>query len=376
MSGGADRPTIAVDLRALVGRPTGIGLFTLEMLRELARRDGARYIGMAHAATSRDDELRRERIEVERHPAPLGVWWQQLRLPRRLARGDVDLLWSPLITLPAWLPKPAVVTVHDLTAVLHPDSHRLKVRLSILPFLTRTLDRARRVVVDSRATADDLRFHFPECASRVTVVYPGVGADFHPGPAALIARTRAELGCPDGYLLYVGTLEPRKNVHLLIDVWEALRREDPKVPPLVLSGSSGWHSRRLLRRIEALASQGLIYLGHTARDFLVRLFQSATLFVYPSRYEGFGLPPLEAMACGIPTITSDRSSLREVAGEAAVKIDPDDPDQLARAVRRILSEPRLARELGERGIERAAAFAWDRAAGEMETIFLESLAGS
>ncbi len=365
---------MAVDLRALVGRPTGIGFFTLEMLRELARRGGARYVGMAHAATARDDELRQAGVEVERHPAPLGVVWQQLRLPRRLARADLDLLWSPLITLPAWLPKPAVVTVHDLTAVLYPESHRLKVRLSILPFLSRTLDAARRVVVDSRATADDLRFHFPECASRLTVVYPGVGDSFRPGSAELIAATRGELGCPDGYVLFVGTLEPRKNVHLLIDVWEALGRDDRTVPPLVLAGDPGWQSRRLLRRIEALAPRGLIYLGHTEREYLVRLFQSATVFVYPSLYEGFGLPPLEAMACGIPTITSDRSSLREVAGEAAVTIDPEDPDDLARALRRILSEPRLALELGQRGIERAAGFGWARAAAEMETIFLQSLA--
>ncbi len=159
----------------------------------------------------------------------------------------------------------------------------------------------------------------------------------------------------------------------LVDVWEAMRADDRSVPPLVLAGGAGWHSHRLLGRLAALEAEGLVYLGHTEREFLIRLFQAATVFVYPSLYEGFGLPPLEAMACGIPTITSDRSSLREVAGEAALKIDPDDPDELARALRQILSEPRLASELGERGVERAAGFTWARAAGEMEAIFLETL---
>ncbi len=369
----AERTTVAVDLRALVGRPTGIGVFTFEILLELAQRDECRYLGMAHAATSCDLELTQAGIDVERHRAPLGVWWQQINLPRRISREDVDLLWSPLITLPASLSKPAVVTVHDLTTVLYPESHRFKVRVSILPFLTRTLDTARQIVVDSRATADDLRFHFPECAGRVRVVYPGVRRAFRPGSTELIETTRYEVGCPEGYILYVGTLEPRKNLPLVLDVWESMRKDDRSVPPLVLSGGSGWHSRGLLRRIESLEPEGLIYLGRTDRQFLVRLFQSASVFVYPSLYEGFGLPPLEAMACGIPTITSDRSSLREVAGEAAVKIDPEDPQALAQALRRILSEPQLAADLGSRGTERAASFSWARAAEEMETIFLESL---
>ncbi len=373
MTGRSHRPTVAVDVRALVGQPTGIGFFTLEMLLDLERLGRFRYAAMAHEQTSRDDELRRAGIAVERQRAPFGVWWQQITLARRVARDDIDLLWSPLNTLPLRPPKPAVVTVHDLTAVLHPEAHRLKVRLSILPFIRPTLETASRVVADSLATADDLRFHFPQCAARLSVIYPGVRPDFHPAPAEEIAATRERLESPDGYVLFVGTLEPRKNVPVLLDAWEALRRDDPSTPPLVLSGDPGWHSRGLLRRFEALAPLGLKYLGHTSRADLIRLFQAATVFVYPSFYEGFGLPPLEAMACGVPTITSNRSSLLEVAGQAALTIDPDDPEGLARALRRILSEPGLAGELGERGVEHAASFSWARAAAEMETLFERSL---
>ena len=371
------RPRVAVDLRALVGRPAGIGSYTLELLRELSPSGAAGYVGMAHAPVSAAEELAAAGVEVESHRAPLGVLWQQLVLPRRIARGDVDLLWSPLNTLPARLPVPGVVTVHDLTAILYPESHTLKVRWSILPFFTRTLESAHTVVADSLSTADDLRFHFPDRARRLRVVHPGVGAEFRPAEEEEIAETRAEIGAPDGFILYVGTLEPRKNVRLLVDVWEALRLDDRRAtPPLVLAGGSGWHSRDLLRRIRRLEPLGLSYLGHAPRDRLVRIFQAATAFAYPSFYEGFGLPPLEAMACGVPAVVSNRSSLPEVAGDAALQVDPDDPDDLARALRRLLSEPGLARELGERGVERAAGFTWIRAAEQMEEIFLRAAGGT
>src|SRR5262249_31668827 len=136
-------------------------------------------------------------------------------------------------------------------------------------------------------------------AAKVRVVYPGIDPEFRPGSAAGIAATRAELGAPAGYLFYAGTLEPRKNVGLLLDAWEALRAADSATPPLVLAGPYGWGSQHLVRRIEALRPLGLQALGHVDRARLVRLFQAARVFVYPSLYEGFGLPAAEALACGL-----------------------------------------------------------------------------
>jgi glycosyltransferase involved in cell wall biosynthesis len=268
---------------------------------------------------------------------------------------------------------PGVVTVHDLTTLLHPQTHRLKVRLSVLPFLTNTLGKAKRIAADSKSTADDLRLHYPDCASRVEVIYPGVDNEFKPGNPQDIAATRGELSCPDGYILYSGTLEPRKNLGTLLDAWEALRRSRPGTPPLILTGPYGWRSLDLLSRIEGLSSQGLHYLGRVPRARLVRLMQAASVFVYPSLYEGFGLPPAEAMSCGIPTIASNRSSLPEVIGDAGLLFEPESAEELARAIRRLLDETSLATELGNRGWRRAQQFRWEHAAELMEQLFVAAL---
>ena len=363
--------TIAVDLRSLVGAPSGIGYFTISMLNALEKTGSARYIGMAHRQV--DDEARSSlTIDLESHGGPFGVWWQQVRLPKRLAVGDVDLLWSPLTVLPNKVPIPSVVTIHDLTVLSHPQTHRLKVRWSILPFLERTVRQASAIAVDSKATADDLLSRFPQCSDRLQVVYPGVEPRFKPGTAEEIERTRAKLGCRDGYILYSGTLEPRKNVDRLISAWQNLDRST-KRPSLVLAGPYGWRSADLMRRIESLADQGLIYQGRLAREDLVRLMQAASVFVYPSYYEGFGLPPAEAMACGVPTVVSDRSSLPEIVGGAGILVDPLDVGAIQRAIEQIVGDEELASDLATKGRERSKRFDWTTSAELMNRIFVEAL---
>jgi len=364
----------AVDLRALVPEATGIGVYTRELLARLTRPDAPfRWLGLAHREPRGAAPLAAAGMEVEVRPAPLGVLWQQLRLPRRLARGDVDLFWSPLTTLPLRCPVPAVVTVHDLTALLFPEAHRAKVRWSILPFLGRSLALARRVVAVSEATARDLAFHFPESREKVRVVAEGVDPRFRPAGAEEVARIRASLGAPDGYLLYVGTLEPRKNLSTLLTAWEALVADDPRFPPLVVAGGPGWKSRRLAARLAALEGRGLIRAGRVGDDRLVELYRGARAFVYPSLYEGFGLPPLEAMACGVPVVVADASSLPEVVGDAGLTVDPRDAAGLAHAIGRLVADPGLAAELGAKGAERARRFTWERTARGMEEVFAEAV---
>jgi glycosyltransferase involved in cell wall biosynthesis len=369
-----DRPTVAVDLRALVPAPTGIGVYTRSLLLSLAARGGLHYLGMAHRPPREAGELEAARIGVEHQEAFKGVLWQQLLLPRRLARGDVDLFWSPLITLPLRCPVPAVATVHDLTAVLLPETHTLKVKWSLLPFLRPSFELARRLVTISRATADDLAFHFPQCREKIRVVYPGIDPELQPGDPAEIAATREELGAPEGYVLSVGTLEPRKNIGAVIDAWEVLRAEDPRMLPLVLAGPYGWGSERLARRIQSLAPQGVQSLGRVERPRLVRLFQAARVFVYPSLYEGFGFPAAEALACGVPVVASSSSSLPEVVGDAGLLVEPRDAAALAGKIASILGSPGREAELRARAPVQAGRFRWDRAAREMEEVFFEALA--
>ncbi len=365
------RSVIAVDLRALVGPPSGIGYFTLSMLRALGQTSDFRFIGMAHRDVSPEARESLE-IELEAHGGPFGVWWQQLNLPKRLARGDIDLLWSPITVLPNRLSIPGVVTIHDLTVLSHPQTHRFKVRWSIAPFLARTTRQARRIAVDSKATADDLLARYPNCSDRVQVVYPGIEPEFAPGTPAEIEATRQRLDCPDGYVMYAGTLEPRKNLDALISAWKETRQIETGLP-LLLVGPYGWHSQELVHRIKSLESQGLIYRGRVDRAELVSLMQAARVFVYPSLYEGFGLPPAEAMACGVPTIASNGSSLPEIVGNAGILVNPHDISELSRAIRQIVGDPSLAKDLAAAGPARVARFNWPNAANTMNQLFTDAL---
>ncbi|HEV8630083.1 MAG TPA: glycosyltransferase family 1 protein [Thermoanaerobaculia bacterium] len=367
-------PRLAVDLRAALDEPTGIGVYTRALLTALAARGSFELVAMAHRPPTVDGWLRENGIAFEAQPAPYGLLWQQLRLPRRLARGDVDLFWSPLQTLPLLGDLPAVTTVHDLTTLLMPETHRLKVRLTQVPFLARSLSRARRIVADSEATAADVRRFFPEVADRLRVIWAGVEPRFTPASAEAIAATRRELGCPEGYLLYAGTLEPRKNVGLLVDAWLSLPHEDVPLPPLLLAGGYGWKSRRLLARLEGLRGQGARLLGRLDDDAHLRVLQAARCFIYPSLYEGFGLPAAEALACGVPTVVARTSSLPEVVGNAALLVDPHEPAELAEALRRLLADSSLAAELAARGPRQAARFSWQKSAAQLEEVLLEALA--
>jgi glycosyltransferase involved in cell wall biosynthesis len=370
----AEKPRLAVDLRAALDAPTGIGVYTQQLLTALAARGRFELLAVAHRAPSRDGWLAGNGIAFEAQPAPWGVVWQQLQLPRRLRRGDVDLFWSPLQTLPLYGDVPAVVTVHDLTTLIYPETHRLKVRLTQIPFLGKSLARALRIVADSQATADDIRRFFPEAAARVRVIHAGVAPRFTPAAPEAVAAIRRELGCPSGYVLYAGTLEPRKNVALLLDAWEALREEDPETLPLVIAGGYGWKSRPLLGRLERLQGAGVHLLGRVEEDYLLRLLQGASCFVYPSLYEGFGLPVAEALACGVPVIASSSSSLPEVTGGAALLVDPDHPAELALALRQVLGDRGVATDLARRGPPQAARFRWDHSAEALEAVLFEALA--
>jgi len=371
--GSDERPTIGVDLRALVPESTGIGVATTSMLEALVRRGNFSYLGLSHAAID-PEKLEGAGISCEVDSAPLGVIWQQLRLPRRLAQGDINLFWSPLLTLPWRLPgrerpTPGVVTIHDLTPLLFPEMHHAKTRWSVRPFLRRTTEIAAAIAVDSAATERDVIERFPRSSAKTEVVPMGVSERFHPGTPDEITALRNELGFPGGYLLHVGTLEPRKNTERLIDSWLELRREDSSTPPLVLAGGRGWHTEALSAKIDGLQEMGLRHLGRVDADQLPQLYRAATAFAFPSLYEGFGLPPLEAMASGVPVAASNRSSLPEVVGDAGILFDPEDERAIREALRKLLSDSSLRAEFAAKGLERAREFSWNRAAERMESIF-------
>lgn len=315
-------------------------------------------------------------MAVEWQRAPFGVFWQQVLLPHRLARGDFDLFWSPLHTLPLRVPIPSVVTVHDLAALRVPETLPLKVRWSVLPFLGASLEHASRVVTGTDVVAGEIAAAFPRARTKLEVVPHGVDPVFSPASADEIRAIRARLGAESGYLVAVGTLEPRKNLGLLLEAWEMLDDEPERPPPaLLLVGRAGWKDGRLRRRLAALSARGVRHLGHVDRAELVAAYQGALGLVYPSIYEGFGLPVAEALACGRPVVVAAETSPAEVAGEAGLTFEAESATSLAAALRRLLAEaddPAAA----ARATRRAARYSWPAAAATLEALFDELLAGN
>jgi len=327
---------ILIDGRPLVGNRTGIGVHTAEIARRL---DPPPLIA-THAVIENAQGLERCGFRVDH--SPLGVLWQQTILPDL----DADVLWGPHGTLPMSWTKPSVVTVHDFTSITMPGRHRLKTILSFNLFIGRSLEMATRVACVSRAVADETMRGFGVPASKIELVPNGVDDFFSPG------------GEESDYLLFTGTLEPRKGIDVLLAAWSKLPEPRPR---LILAGDPGWKMRMP-------DDARLKVLGYVTREHLRELYRGARAFLYPSRYEGFGIPPLEAMACGAPVIATRTGAIPEFAADAALLVDPGDVDGLHAAMKRIVSDTALRRELRARGPERARLYDWNRSARTMSEL--------
>jgi glycosyltransferase involved in cell wall biosynthesis len=209
---------------------------------------------------------------------------------------------------------------------------------------------------------------------RVRVVYEGVDTRFAPAPADRVAAVRTRYWLPQEYLLFVGTVEPKKNVRGLVEAYRRLVARDNQIPPLVIAGRLGWMFEGVLQQVSEPKLQGRVrFLGPVPDDDLPALLSGASVFVFPSLYEGFGLPVLEAMACGVPVITSRISALPEVVGEAGLLVDPLKPDEISAAITLVLQDPRRAALMRERGLARAKEFSWEETARKTWQIYCEAI---
>jgi glycosyltransferase involved in cell wall biosynthesis len=331
---------ITIDGRALVGNRTGIGVHTAEIARRLSDAP----LVASHAAI--EDRSGLEHCAFRVDPMPFGVAWQQLVLPRIATDG---VLWAPHGTLPVALRIPSVATLHDFSSLTMPFRHRAKTVLSFNVFIGRSLQMATRIAAVSRSVAEEAVRWFGVSRERIEIVPNGVDDFFTPG------------GDEDDYVLFVGTIEPRKGLDDLLAVWDSLPHPHPR---LILCGNAGWGDVRPPRDAEVT--------GYVDRTKLRELYRHARAFVYPSRYEGFGIPPLEAMACGAPVIATRTGAIPEYADGAALLVDPGDRTALRDALVRMLSEKSLRSELRTRGPERARTYSWDRSAALMTQLFAEA----
>jgi len=285
---------------------------------------------------------------------------------RRLRKtlGDVDVLHSSEVLSCALPYAKNVTTIYDLTTVLFPDFHTDSVRELQKRKFRFAQTQADAVIAISESTKQDAVDYLGLDPARVYVVYGGVDSSYHPLPPAVMDETLRSVGLvSQEYILNVGTIEPRKNLVRLMQAYHRVRQVFRSLPKLVLVGMKGWLYEDVLTQVRTLdLEDDVIFLGRVEPGLLPALYNGARLFVYPSIYEGFGLPVLEAMACGTPVITSNVSSLPEVAGDAAILVDPYDVTQIADAIERMLTDEEHREMLSRRGLVRSTQFTWETAA--------------
>jgi glycosyltransferase involved in cell wall biosynthesis len=304
------------------------------------------------------------------HPL-VRIGWEQLFQPFVLWQEKIELLHSLAFVTPLISPCPSVVTIYDLSFILFPKGFKYSKRL-YLTLLTRlSAQKARRIITISESTKRDTVRLLGVSSEKVDVVYCGVDKAFCPLPEREVASFRQKRGLPERIILFVGTIEPRKNVARLVEAYSRLRDGQVK---LVIGGARGWLYEEVFAHVEELELTGdVLFPGYIPPDELPLWYNAAELFVYPSLYEGFGLPPLEAMACGTPVITSNVSSLPEVVGEAGLTVDPMDSEGLAEAMNQVLGDGTLRQSMREQGLARAGHFSWAKAARETVGVYQRAL---
>lgn len=297
------------------------------------------------------------------------ILYNQWILPRKARRAKLDVLHMPANLGPMFPPCPMVVTILDASVFRYPQYftrvHRTKMKI-LVPRVAR---KAHHILTISEHAKLEI-VHFLEIPpEKVTVTYLAVSSAFCPLSAEDIDKTRRKYDLPKRFVLSVCTLEPRKNIIQLLRAFAQLRKKGIDCP-LVHTGAKGWLCEEIFAEAEHLnLGSSVRFLGRVSLQDLISLYNSATVFAYPSLYEGFGIPVLEAMACGCPVVTSNVSSIPEVIGDAGIMIDPDDEESLAAALRQVLDNPDKAETMRKSGIERAKRFSWERCARETLSVY-------
>lgn len=358
---------IAIDLTALLPEASGVDNYLTQLVLHLGRVDHDNQYKVFVNYEDRNlftGVLPRNFTVVPfcLRPRPIRLLFQQLVLPVAAMRWGADIVHSPSFIKPLYRGNiHHVVTIHDMTFFSLPDCHTL-LRRSFL-YKCAVLDSIRRadlVIVPSRATLQHIARVMPELSlDCIRVIPEGIGDEFHVYPLEEVRESIRRLQLPSSYILYVGTIEPRKNLPRLVESYRRLVANDKITEHLVLVGRLGWNYKDLLLQLDTPELRGRIHMmGYVSQRDLPWFYAGAKLFVYPSLEEGFGLPPLEAIACGIPTISSNSSSLAENLEGAAELVPPDDEAALTLVMRRLLRDESLRQKCKASGLMRAAQFRW------------------
>jgi len=364
---------VAIDARKL--HDYGIGTYVRNLLRELARQDDdAEYVLICPPADVPELGALGSRFHPVADRSGNYSMREQFGLPLTLARARVDLFHAPHYVVSPFIRQPFVVTIHDCIHLRFPQYLPSRAAFHYARVMMRmSARRSRRVLTVSQASKDDILHYLGVPAAKVEVIYNALDERLALVPTPdEVDRVRQRFLLTSPFILYAGNIKPHKNVDRLIEAFSILRRRGVEDVKLLIIGdeiSKYPNLRRLVHRFQL--HQHVRFLGFVPDATLAVLYRLASVFVFPSLYEGFGLPPLEAMAAGTPVITSNVSSLPEVVGDAALLIDPMDAGAIANAIERVLNEPRLQAELVRKGAERIKAFSWERSVARVREVYGE-----
>jgi glycosyltransferase involved in cell wall biosynthesis len=305
-------------------------------------------------------------------PAAKNLLWHFTLLKRINKKANtLDIVFDPSQFLHpvGHLKIPLVYVVHDISFIKYPECHRRGKKTLFQLLFKNTLQKADCIVCVSQYTVNELLKYFPINHDKITVIYEAADDCFRPiGNQVELERVRQKYRLPKDFLLYVGMIEPRKNLDQLLQTYHIFGDNIPF--PLYIAGNVGWRSRFLFRLHEHLNLQDRVnFLGYVSDDDLPALYNLATVFVFISKDEGFGLPPLEAMQCGTPVVISKAGSLPEVTGDAALIIDPDDPRMIGEVLVKVCSDKELQNELKRKGLKRSSEFSWENTTKELMFLF-------
>lgn len=360
---------------------TGIGRYTYELASRLQRSDavselrlfaGRRFLPGLPKPSEQSDAVHGLKRFVQKNAVAVEAYRRLMPLLRQRAlRGHEDFVYhSPNYYLPPFAGR-SVATFHDLSPFTWAHCHTPQLARYLQKELTLTLERADALITDSAYTRQELADYFNWPLERIHTVPLASSPEFHPRTPAQLREALARYGLePGGYSLFVGTIEPRKNLQNLLDAYGRLPLELRRRWPLILTGYQGWRSEAIHARIAQAQQQGWArYLGFAPSDDLPLLFAGARLFTFPSHYEGFGLPVLEAMSSGVPVVCSNSSSLPEVAGAAALMCAPDDVEGLTTLLQRGLEDQAWRDTAVAQGLQHASGFSWERCAQDTVKVY-------
>lgn len=356
---------IAIDVQTTLGQKSGFGFYVKNLVEALTKVDKKNRYSLIRPNTEKD------------FSTPQRLIWDQILFPNRARKLKVDLLHQPCFSAPLLYPGKVIVTCHDLISMFFPENIPLASRLFYSKWEPFSYRKAAKIIAISEHTKKDLMAFLKIPEEKIRVIPLAASHDFRPikRPQTLkkVWKKYFDKRAGQDYILAVGTLEPRKNLPFLVRAY-ALAVRGGLDANLVITGKKGWYYEGLFKLVDDLnLSDRVIFTGYVAEEDLPALYSGAKAFVFPSLYEGFGLPPLEAMACGTPVVSSNTSSMSEVIGKAGILISPKDERVWAKNILKVLRDKGLAQTLSQMGIRQAKKFSWEQTARKTIAVYAETM---